>query len=384
MFRKLSFLQKGFTLIEILVAMSIIGILASFTIANFAGSQQKVRDSQRKNDLNQIQTALVSYFQDNAHFPGETEGITAGKISDSNLTTLLTPYIKKLPNDPLTSQASHNYYYLPDGNSYRLYAKLENCNDPQAKAGTNCLNDYNYCISPNGPCSIGEVIAILPTLAPLPTSTPTPTPTPTPTNAPTPTPTLTPTSTPTPTPTGPQTLILRPNGEGSETSIPNPHSARYPIWDHWKRVKDITPDGMMTSVAGDYNYTGSWRDLYELDDPPPGNLGHINKITLHINASRDSGYLALWFKFSLHTYNITYDSVTTWFNDGFNQPVAFRDYSNQYAINPYTGLAWTWDEIRMLQAGAVLETVRSATDLGGVTGYFSMMTQVYVEVEYQP
>lgn len=208
MFRKLSFLQKGFTqhhffgfrnlkkriclfasgagftLIEILVAIAIIGVLASFTIANFAGSQQKVRDSQRKNDLNQIQTALVSYFQDNGSFPSITVGntkVAAGKISDTNLVSLLAPYINKLPSDPLVSQNPlfpQNYYYQSDGASYRLYAKLENCNDPQAKAGTTGTNcavdsvDYNYCIGPNGPCSIGEDIAALPNLASLPAPAP--------------------------------------------------------------------------------------------------------------------------------------------------------------------------------------------------------------------
>lgn len=168
MIRK-NFLSKGFTLIEVLIAIAMIGILASFIISNFAGIQQKTRDSQRKNDLNQIQTALGLYLQDYGQFPQST---TDGKIENAIWGGKWLPYIKELPEDPLALQNYKNYYYQPDGDSYRLYAKLENCNDSQAKAGTDCKNDYNYCISPNGSCIVAVAISPTPSPIVIPTSKP--------------------------------------------------------------------------------------------------------------------------------------------------------------------------------------------------------------------
>ncbi len=50
--------REGFTMIEILVVITIIGILATLILANFGPSRAKARDVQRKTDLNQIKTSL--------------------------------------------------------------------------------------------------------------------------------------------------------------------------------------------------------------------------------------------------------------------------------------------------------------------------------------
>ena len=46
--------QSGFTIVELLIVIVIIGILATLVIVTFSGVQQKARDSERKTDINAI------------------------------------------------------------------------------------------------------------------------------------------------------------------------------------------------------------------------------------------------------------------------------------------------------------------------------------------
>ena len=54
--------QKGFTLVELLVVISVIGLLASVVLVSFPASTKKGRDSKRVQELKQIQTALRLYY----------------------------------------------------------------------------------------------------------------------------------------------------------------------------------------------------------------------------------------------------------------------------------------------------------------------------------
>lgn len=180
--------KKGFTLIELLVAITIIGIISMFAIASFGNSQQKARDAQRKSDLHQLATALEHYYNDYGKYPPNA----------STFETVIAPYMQKgvVVKDPKDNTP---YFYYPVfggdsyGDSYRLYAKLENCNDPQVIDKTTCAEvEYNYTVtSPDLKTVSYAVLAPLPLSAGGPTLTPTPTTTPTPTPTPTPAPVVT-------------------------------------------------------------------------------------------------------------------------------------------------------------------------------------------------
>lgn len=121
-----------------------IGILAAATlvILNPIEQIQKGRDTQRKADLEQIKTALDTYYQDNGKYPPQVNyKITPGSIS-IEWGEPWQPYMAKLPKDPSGSQA-YLYYTVSDESSspqrYWLYAELERgSKDPQACSGTRC------------------------------------------------------------------------------------------------------------------------------------------------------------------------------------------------------------------------------------------------------
>jgi len=153
--------KNAFTLVELLVVMAIIGILAVVSLANFRTSQMKGRDAQRKSDLRQIANALEAYMSDHGGYPLSSNGkiMACGcggearecnwdedsgqrEFCDANNTV----YMSKVPGDPT---GSPNYCYWSDGKSFKLYAKLENSKDPEAKGPYTCAGyaSYNFGIS---------------------------------------------------------------------------------------------------------------------------------------------------------------------------------------------------------------------------------------------
>ena len=61
--------RKGFTLIEILVVIAIIGILASVVVASLNSARKKAMDAKRINDVRQISTALMMFYYDKGRMP---------------------------------------------------------------------------------------------------------------------------------------------------------------------------------------------------------------------------------------------------------------------------------------------------------------------------
>lgn len=142
--------NAGFTLIEIMVVMAIIGVLAAISVGSYRSSQIKARDAERKNDLKQIANSLEVYFNDKGQYPANSlDNKINGCISEATcdwddewIDENGTTYMVALPGD---SRSYLNYYYESDGTSFQIYARLENDldNDVPTSAG----NPANYGIS---------------------------------------------------------------------------------------------------------------------------------------------------------------------------------------------------------------------------------------------
>jgi len=61
--------QSGFTIVELLIVIVIIGILATLVIVTFSGIQQKARDTKRKTDINALDSHVEAYYANSGNYP---------------------------------------------------------------------------------------------------------------------------------------------------------------------------------------------------------------------------------------------------------------------------------------------------------------------------
>lgn len=128
--------RSGFTLLELIVVMAIIGILATMTVGSFQSSRIKANDARRKSDLKQIQAALEQYHADFGSYPASASdgtilgcGVGTATCAWGSAFSITSGavYMNKLPSD-LSPQ---RYFYVGSstGRSYQLFTALQNTRD---------------------------------------------------------------------------------------------------------------------------------------------------------------------------------------------------------------------------------------------------------------
>ncbi len=105
--------QTGFTLIELMVVLVIIGVLAALIVPNVLDRADDARATAARTDVNNLMQALKLYRLDNQRYPSAEQGLQAlvTKPTAGVLPPNWKPYLEKLPNDPW----SRPYQYLNPG-----------------------------------------------------------------------------------------------------------------------------------------------------------------------------------------------------------------------------------------------------------------------------
>jgi general secretion pathway protein G len=113
--------QDGFTLIEIMVVILILGLLATIVVQSLRGAADKAKRTKAQADISELKTALDRFYLDNGFYPTSDQGgltalVTAPSSGRAVPNYQAGGYIEKLPLDPWGNQ----YIYQSDGNTYTL------------------------------------------------------------------------------------------------------------------------------------------------------------------------------------------------------------------------------------------------------------------------
>lgn len=134
----------GFTLIELLIVISIIGILATLTLASYNGAQAKARDGVRKNDLAQVKRSMELAKSDctnAAYYPNKADYAALTTFLKQGASYSTASYMNPIPTDPksgtVVGTITLNYYFYST-NSFASACPP----DTSGGAANNGSNDY--------------------------------------------------------------------------------------------------------------------------------------------------------------------------------------------------------------------------------------------------
>lgn len=143
----------GFTLVELLVVITIIAVLSAIAMISYSNVLKTSRDSKRLSDLKLIQSALEEYHADQIYYPMPAEFVVNNPLKNPNGSRT---YLNNIPADPLSSNPQYNYQPKPPScdnsgvtkcTDYCIHANLEVVPAKTSDSGCTTHPSGNYGVS---------------------------------------------------------------------------------------------------------------------------------------------------------------------------------------------------------------------------------------------
>lgn len=157
--------SSGFTLVELMVVISIIGMMSSILYVNYNDAREQARDKVRMTDLKSLQLAIETYKAQHGRYPDQGCGLAAGKFAgpggasgadfsqcDPYIVGLTPDFISVLPKDSrFENETDKGFYYKTNtnGTSYKLMVY----NSVEKLTISSYSDEFARCPKTGGACS---------------------------------------------------------------------------------------------------------------------------------------------------------------------------------------------------------------------------------------
>ena len=132
--------NKGFTIVELLIVIVIIGILASITLVAYNGISQRASFAKEQSDLKNINNLIQMYYAENGQYPIAPSWVGWGQQTNF-IPDIVPKYAAKIPQIPSESDVNNSYLYTSNSPDYKLIRFSGAAGVPSAERTNNQLAD---------------------------------------------------------------------------------------------------------------------------------------------------------------------------------------------------------------------------------------------------
>jgi prepilin-type N-terminal cleavage/methylation domain-containing protein len=135
--------RRGFTIVELLIVIVVIGILAAIVIVAYNGVQSRAQYSREQSDMNAINKMIQIYYATNNSYPSTGgSGSWQGWSQASNFIPGIVPaYASTIPQMPSDPATENSYLYTSNGTDYKLIRYSPIAGLPSVERTNNSLAD---------------------------------------------------------------------------------------------------------------------------------------------------------------------------------------------------------------------------------------------------
>lgn len=149
---KKRFSKSGFTLIEVLVVIAIIGILSAILYANFGNARVDARNKTLKSEIKEVQLALEVYKSQNGYYPKAAGTDHASNYNNELKTALVPEFIAEMPVNADSSNSNCSLKYVTDVNGTYFKLTAARCHGGAANAADGVQQNDEFARCPSS-CS---------------------------------------------------------------------------------------------------------------------------------------------------------------------------------------------------------------------------------------